>query len=385
MKKLALCILVIFSSFSVFCQKLNFTNTFGGDSDNLLSEDILKFSKNEEGDFFVSNKTILGNRSQFDFKSSLIDSRLRLDLALPAFDDPGLNVRLKSFIEFSPVSLFFVSAGNSFFSKYRITSAYLAASDDYAGSGKVLKSGFGTGVKLKLGKEDDIKLLLLSGFDIPELFTKDVISFNDSEISLGSDFIFKDLFTLGVSFQNIGKGNFKSGAYAGTSFIPGFMFNAGFLYNLNDESVLPVYKDGSMYKVGKTKYAVQASMSWTGEKVPLFAAVDCISGLTDEYIHYADKRKVYETERRNNGGIPFYACFRMNYKPVKKMDLELMIQNRSLLYVDSEQTFEVLLRSEYKISEKLGTLGAGVRLDFDSTGFSDFSFPLTWKIKYSIK
>ena len=128
----------------VSAQSITLTNIFGGNADNLYSSDFITLEKDEDGKLNKVNVNV-ADRLQLDFKGDKILGRVRLegktnttDGKFSSASDGGADLRIRGFIGFNPWEFLTIAGGNSFFSKYSLSAAYLAASDDQESHGNLL-------------------------------------------------------------------------------------------------------------------------------------------------------------------------------------------------------------------------------------------------------
>lgn len=348
-------------------QSIKVTNTFGGDADSTGGSDLFTFEnqKNEDGTYKdeFGNKTRISDRLQIDASAEKFDGRIRLETGTTKLNGKESTIRLRGYGRFKPINQFQLIAGNDFFTKVAVDAGYLAASDDYPKYARILQSGFGVISNWKFGEEKNIDIKIASGLK----GTDD--SFLDEEtlgLDAGLSFGVKNLFSAGVTFQNITDSNITAGVFAGLNAVENLTLNAGYVYNNTDTDFI----------ANAAKNSVSVTAGYKFKDIGLFVGADVISAIGNEYL---EKNETKKYEKNGSSIIPFLTKLNVSYKATDdvtvgaKAKIALMIGDN-----DSIKT-ELYPNVSYDLAGKMGTLATGIRMNFDKDGFTKFAVPLTWK------
>ena len=349
---------------------IKLSSNFGGDDDNIWSDDFIGWKRktNKDGtrsdDFATSGKSAanVSERLQLDVNSEKFDGRLRLEFKNIALDGKGANVRFRGYGRFTPIKALRFAAGNEFFTKYGVTGAYMAAADDWSKIGCLAKNGLA--VSTSFGLDGLTVAANLGGSSL----------FDDQQkldLNFGFDYKIADTVAIGGTAKNVTADERSFGAFFALTSVEDLTFNAGYIYNANDD-FLP----------NGTKNALQASVAYNFSDIGLSLAADVMSGLSNEYVS-GDETKEY----KNSDGdaiIPFYTRVLVGYDVTENVNLSADLKLTTMLGQKNDATETVLYpKVEYKLPENFGTLVAGVRFTFqnyeDKGGLQKFSVPLCWK------
>lgn len=345
---------------------ISLSSTFGGNEDNIWGNDFMSWSRKDddpattdrdESDEFESSVANVSERLQLDYSSEKIDGRLRLEFnANNKINGKNAPVRLRGFARFTPVEQIQFAAGNDFFTKYGVSAAYLAASDDTYSSGKMAESGLAFTAKFNTFK-----------FVANWAGNSQVDNLDKLGLNFGADFVIPDTVKIGTTLKNITSDDRTFGIFAGLGSVEDLVLNAGYIYNAND--VFPA------------KHALQASAAYTFKDAGINVAADVVSVLTNEYV------KDGETEEyKNSDGdkvYPFYTRVAASYSATENLKVKGDVKLSTLLGEDYSTETVVYPSVEYKLPKKMGSVQAGVRFTFqdlkDNGGLQKFSIPLCWK------
>ena len=201
----------------VSAQSITLTNIFGGDSDNLYSDEFLSFEKDDDGNLNKGNVNV-ADRLQLDFSGEKILGRVRLEAKTGAtsgkFKDGDSDLRLRGFVGFKPWDFLTIAGGNSFFTKYSISAAYLAASDDQESHGNLLDTN-GAGV-----------IFNFAGLKI----AGGVAAQSRLDLNLAASYDIKDVLSIGVTAQDLTTDARSVAAYVGLKSVEDLILMCGYIY-----------------------------------------------------------------------------------------------------------------------------------------------------------
>ena len=273
---------------AVTAQTIKIANTFGGDADSTGGSDLFVFEnqKNEDGDGYsneFTNSTRVSNRLQMDASSSQFDARVRLEFAAGKYNGKESTVRLRGYGRYKPVDAFQIIAGNDFSTKVAVDAGYFAASDDSPKFARILQSGLGALSNLKFGDEDNIFVKLGGGLRFED---GSVLNINKLGLDAGLSFGMKKLFSAGATFQNVTGNNISVGVFAGLNSIENLTLNAGYIYNNTDTD----------YITKTAKNSVSFTAGYKFSDLGLFAGVDVVCGLGNEYLDNGETKKYQKND-----------------------------------------------------------------------------------------
>ena len=337
----------------VSAQSITLTNIFGGDSDNLESGEFLTFTKDDDG----LNKTNVNvaDRLQLDFKGDKILGRVRLEAKTGTvngklatnFDTKDSDIRLRGFVGFNPWEFLTIAGGNSFFTKYSLSAAYLAASDDQESHGNLLDTN-GAGV-----------IFNIAGLKI----AGGVAAESRLNLNLAASYDIKDVISLGFTFQDVTTEAFSFAGYAGLNAVEDLILNVGYIYN---------HEGGYL---ASAEQAVQFSAGYTFKDIGLTLLGDFQTGLSKKSAK--DKDGVYKELDR----APLYTKVVAGISPLDNLDV-------SLAFTLTDEGTGAVGYSFYPYIDYdtgLGTIRTGARFNFKDSDFSGIDIPLSWTYKFKIK
>ena len=204
----------------VSAQSITLTNIFGGDADNLYSSDFITLEKDEDGNLTKGNVNV-ADRLQLDFKGDKILGRVRLEAKTGTvngklatnFDTKDSDIRLRGFVGFNPWEFLTIAGGNKFFTKYSLSAAYLAASDDQESHGNLLDTD-GAGV-----------IFNIAGLKI----AGGVAAESRLNLNFAASYDIKDVVSLGFTFQDVTTEAFSFAGYAGLNAVENLILNVGYI------------------------------------------------------------------------------------------------------------------------------------------------------------
>ncbi len=327
---------------SLSAQSFSITNIFGADSDSAASSDFLIFDKD-----WNKQAINLGNRSQLDFSSEKVDSRIRFDFANTNLNGKDATTRIRGYVNVKPFEFLNFVAGNNFFSKFQIPSAYLQASDDVINHGKLTDdNGYGfifsmAGVKLaaSLGAQADV------------------------DLNLGASYLIKDIADFGFTAQDLTEDSRSFSVYAGLGSVKNLKLGLGYTYNYNNSSYL-----------ASTQNAIQFSTAYAFEQAPLTLALDYEMGFNN--VLGDGSGAVYSKDL-----LPVYGAVRTNFKASDSISLALFAAVKTTPLASSDMAMTVYPYLDFKTA--CGTVRTGARVQFTEDNFASFSIPLTWTYKFS--
>ena len=335
----------------VSAQSITLTNIFGGDADNLYSSDFITLTKDDDGKLNKGNVNV-ADRLQLDFKGDKILGRVRLEAKTGTvngklatnFDTKDSDIRIRGFIGFNPWEFLTIAGGNSFFSKYSLSAAYLAASDDQESHGNLLDSN-GAGV-----------IFNIAGLKI----AGGVAAESRLNLNLAAAYDIKDVVSLGFTFQDVTTEAFSFAGYAGLNAVEDLILNVGYIYN---------HEGGYL---ASAEQAVQVSAGYTFKDIGLTLLGDLQLGLTKN----GAKDKDAEYDR-----VPLYTKVVAGISPLDNLDV-------SLAFTLADEGKGAVGYSFYPYIDYdtgLGTIRTGARFNFKDSDFSGIDIPLSWTYKFKIK
>ena len=343
----------------VSAQSITLTNIFGGDADNLYSNDFIKLEKDDDGKLNKGNVNV-ADRLQLDFKGDKILGRVRLEAKTGTvngklatnFDTKDSDIRLRGFVGFNPWEFLTIAGGNSFFTKYSLSAAYLAASDDQESHGNLLDTN-GAGV-----------IFNIAGLKI----AGGVAAESRLNLNLAASYDIKDVVSLGFTFQDVTTEAFSFAGYAGLNAVEDLILNVGYIYN---------HEGGYL---ASAEQAVQVSAGYTFKDIGLTLLGDLQLGLTKNGAKDKDG-KYAEYDR-----APLYTKVVAGISPLDNLDVSLAF-TLSNAY-DKDEVADVVKYSFYPYIDYdtgLGTIRTGARFNFKDSDFSGIDIPLSWTYKFKIK
>ena len=338
----------------VSAQSITLTNIFGGDADNLYSSDFITLEKDEDGNLNKGNINV-ADRLQLDFKGDKILGRVRLEAKTGTvngklatnFDTKDSDIRLRGFVGFNPWEFLTIAGGNSFFSKYSLSAAYLAASDDQESHGNLLDTN-GAGV-----------IFNIAGLKI----AGGVAAESRLNLNFAASYDIKDVVSLGFTFQDVTTEAFSFAGYAGLSAVENLILNVGYIYN---------HEGGYL---ASAEQAVQFSAGYTFKDIGLTLLGDFQTGLSKKSAK--DKDGVYKELDR----APLYTKVVAGISPLDNLDV-------SLAFTLTDEGTGAVGYSFYPYIDYdtgLGTIRTGARFNFKDSDFSGIDIPLSWTYKFKIK
>ncbi len=357
---------LLFSA-ELFAQKITLTNTFGGDQDKIKSSDALVLERNEN-QFFATSGMLFANRTQLDFEWDKIESRLRLEEYFTynnSSSEQELNVNFKGFFRFKFIPQLSFLAGNSFFSKFPVEAAYLAASDDVPKFGRMLKNGAGVYSEIPFlsDSEKTICLMKFSAGIEDDVFD----STENLKLDFAADFVFPKIFSIGFTAQDVLDASFgKYAVFAGLNFVPNLTLNFGYSYNNTDEDFL----------VNEAMHSLICSVEYKVKSLGLKFSNDFICALSNEYLGKSAK-KYYE-----NNAIPFMDRIYAEYDFSSEYSAALDFRADGF-FNEENVSFVIHPSVQYKTLSKILTLNAGLRFYFETeqeNPLVKISVPLTCKL-----
>ena len=350
----------------VSAQSITLTNIFGGDADNLYSGDFITLEKDDDGNLNKGNVNV-ADRLQLDFKGDKILGRVRLEAKTGTvngkfskalqegtlFDKDGTtDLRIRGFVGFNPWEFLTIAGGNSFFTKYSLSAAYLAASDDQESHGNLLDTN-GAGV-----------IFNIAGLKI----AGGVAAESRLNLNLAASYDIKDVVSLGFTFQDVTTEAFSFAGYAGLNAVEDLILNVGYIYN---------HEGGYL---ASAEQAVQVSAGYTFKDIGLTLLGDLQLGLTKNGAKDKDG-KYAEYDR-----APLYTKVVAGISPLDNLDVSLAF-TLSNAY-DKDEVADVVKYSFYPYIDYdtgLGTIRTGARFNFKDSDFSGIDIPLSWTYKFKIK
>ena len=343
----------------VSAQSITLTNIFGGDADNLYSKDFITLTKDDDGNLTKGNVNV-ADRLQLDFKGDKILGRVRLEAKTGTvngklatnFDTKDSDIRIRGFVGFNPWEFLTIAGGNSFFTKYSLSAAYLAASDDQESHGNLLDTN-GAGV-----------IFNIAGLKI----AGGVAAESRLNLNFAASYDIKDVVSLGFTFQDVTTEAFSFAGYAGLNAVEDLILNVGYIYN---------HEGGYL---ASAEQAVQFSAGYTFKDIGLTLLGDLQLGLTKNGAK--DKDGKYAGYDR----VPLYTKVVAGISPLDNLDVSLAF-TLSNAY-DDKVNADVVKYSFYPYIDYdtgLGTIRTGARFNFKDSDFSGIDIPLSWTYKFKIK
>lgn len=338
----------------VSAQSITLTNIFGGDSDNLYSDDFIKLKKDDDGKLNKANVNV-ADRLQLDFKGDKILGRVRLEgktnvvngKLATNFSTDNSDIRIRGFVGFNPWEFLTIAGGNSFFTKYSLSAAYLAASDDQESHGNLLDTN-GAGV-----------IFNIAGLKI----AGGVAAESRLNLNLAAAYDIKDVVSLGFTFQDVTTEAFSFAGYAGLNAVEDLILNVGYIYN---------HEGGYL---ASAEQAVQVSAGYTFKDIGLTLLGDFQTGLSKKSAK--DKEGGYTEYDR----VPLYTKVVAGISPLDNLDV-------SLAFTLTDEGKDVVAYSFYPYIDYdtgLGTIRTGARFNFVDSDFNSIDIPLSWTYKFKIK
>ena len=329
----------------VSAQSITLTNILGGDADNLYSKDFITLTKDDDG--LNKENVNISDRLQLDFKGDKILGRVRLEGKINGLDGKNSELRLRGFVGFNPWEFLTIAGGNSFFSKYSLSAAYLAASDDQESHGNLLDTN-GAGV-----------IFNIAGLKI----AGGVAAESRLNLNLAASYDIKDVVSLGFTFQDVTTEAFSFAGYAGLSAVENLILNVGYIYN---------HEGGYL---ASAEQAVQFSAGYTFKDIGLTLLGDLQLGLTKNGAKDKDG-KYAEYDR-----APLYTKVVAGISPLDNLDV-------SLAFILADKGTGAVGYSFYPYIDYdtgLGTIRTGARFNFGDSDFTGIDIPLSWTYKFKIK
>ena len=329
----------------VSAQSITLTNIFGGDADNLYSKDFITLTKDDDG--LNKENVNISDRLQLDFKGDKILGRVRLEGKINGLDGKNSELRLRGFVGFNPWEFLTIAGGNKFFTKYSLSAAYLAASDDQESHGNLLDTN-GAGV-----------IFNIAGLKI----AGGVAAESRLNLNLAASYDIKDVVSLGFTFQDVTTEAFSFAGYAGLNAVEDLILNVGYIYN---------HEGGYL---ASAEQAVQFSAGYTFKDIGLTLLGDLQLGLTKNGAKDKDG-KYTEYDR-----APLYTKVVAGISPLDNLDV-------SLAFTLTDESTGAVGYSFYPYIDYdtgLGTIRTGARFNFKDSDFSGIDIPLSWTYKFKIK
>ena len=338
----------------VSAQSITLTNIFGGDADNLYSNDFITLTKDDDGNLTKGNVNV-ADRLQLDFKGDKILGRVRLEAKTGTvngklatnFDTKDSDIRLRGFVGFNPWEFLTIAGGNSFFTKYSLSAAYLAASDDQESHGNLLDTN-GAGV-----------IFNFAGLKI----AGGVAAESRLNLNLAAAYDIKDVVSLGFTFQDVTTEAFSFAGYAGLNAVEDLILNVGYIYN---------HEGGYL---ASAEQAVQFSAGYTFKDIGLTLLGDLQLGLTKNGAKDKDG-KYAEYDR-----VPLYTKVVAGISPLDNLDVSLAFK----LTDGGTGAVGYSFYPYIDYDTGLGTIRTGARFNFKDSDFSGIDIPLSWTYKFKIK
>ncbi|MDY4153008.1 MAG: hypothetical protein SOX89_05500 [Treponema sp.] len=332
----------------VSAQSITLTNIFGGDADNLYSKDFITLTKDDDG--LNKENVNISDRLQLDFKGDKILGRVRLEGKINGLDGKNSELRLRGFVGFNPWEFLTIAGGNKFFTKYSLSAAYLAASDDQESHGNLLDND-GAGV-----------IFNFAGLKI----AGGVAAESRLNLNLAAAYDIKDVVSLGFTFQDVTTEAFSFAGYAGLNAVENLILNVGYIYN---------HEGGYL---ASAEQAVQVSAGYTFKDIGLTLLGDFQTGLSKKSAK--DKDGVYKELDR----APLYTKVVAGISPLDNLDVSLAFTLKDI-NSDGESVVEYSFYPYIDYDTGLGTIRTGARFNFKDSDFSGIDIPLSWTYKFKIK
>ncbi len=348
---------------AVSAQSVKVANTFGAGGSDLF---VFENQKNEDDSFknIFGFETRVCDRIQVDAKSEKLDGRIRMDIGTTKVNGKESTLRLRAYGRYKFIEQLQLIVGNEFFTKVPVDAGYLAASDDYPTYARILQKGFGLASNFAFGDEENISLKIAGGI---KAIDDSFFDINNLGLDAGLNFGVKDLFTIGLSTQNITGNKISLAAFAGLSAVENLTLNLGYIYNNTDTGFIPK----------SAKNSISFTAGYDFQDIGLFLGCDVISAISNEYITSGETAKY---ENAGNALVPFYSKVRLSYSANESLSVNLE-GNLAMMLGDSDSfETEVYPNVSYKLPAKMGDLSAGFRMNMNSKGIAQFSIPLSWKI-----
>ncbi|MCR5218360.1 hypothetical protein [Treponema sp.] len=447
MKKILCTALLFTAAASLFADKLTIKNSIGSDLDSLGDYDFYTRSneKTYSGSTSADGETntdslAFGDEFKIEYESDKLEVNARLEFLWTNNENADTDFLFvpSGFIYFKPAQHFSIAAGNNFYKRFAIPSAYLAAADDTTKYGRLLTDS--------LDHEEyfgsDSAALLSTGFAAGIISDWNMGAYNqyylkvaatssmypgqdefEKAFDFGADFGLTNGFDMGFTVQNVTEDDYKMGFFAGLNSVQNLILNAGFYYNFTPSDYLPETcvvgnddNDNDIYKFKKqsTKYALGLSGGYTFENAGFSIFADVITGLNDEYIgtiKYYDSNgnlistktttikrgstivkykngKAKRTDKFTEGAIPFYHQLRLTKTITENLEAQLSFKLRTM-FGDSDSTWTSLYpKLTVTLPSEAGKISTGIRLEWNGArydGLSSLSIPLTYTYKFKKK
>lgn len=352
---------------AVSAQSLKLVNTFGGDSDSTGGSDLFIFQnqKNADGSYKneFENETRVSDRLQLDASAEKFDARLRMEIGATKLNGKDSTVRFRGYGRFKPIEQLQLIAGNDMFTKVPVDTGYLVASDDTPKYARILQNGFGAISSWNFGEDNNVNLKLVGGVKGSDN------SFTNADklgLDVGFNFGMKNIFSTGASFQNVTGYNFSMSAFAGLNAIENLTLNAGYIYNATDTDFIT--------KTAKNAFSLTAGYKF--KDAGLFVGADVISAIGNEYLEKGETKKY---EKKGTALTPFLTKLNVTYKVTDNITVGAKAKIALMLGDNDSVKTEIYPNVTYNLSNKMGSLSTGVRLNLDKDGISKFAIPFTWK------
>lgn len=330
----------------VSAQSITLTNIFGGNADNLYSSDFITLEKDEDGNLNKGNINV-ADRLQLDFKGDKILGRVRLEGKINGLDGKNSELRLRGFVGFNPWEFLTIAGGNKFFTKYSLSAAYLAASDDQESHGNLLDND-GAGV-----------IFNFAGLKI----AGGVAAESRLNLNLAAAYDIKDVVSLGFTFQDVTTEAFSFAGYAGLNAVEDLILNVGYIYN---------HEGGYL---ASAEQAVQVSAGYTFKDIGFTLLGDLQLGLTKNGAKDKDG-KYAEYDR-----VPLYTKVVAGISPLDNLDVSLAFK----LTDGGTGAVGYSFYPYIDYDTGLGTIRTGARFNFKDSDFNSIDIPLSWTYKFKIK
>ena len=330
----------------VSAQSITLTNIFGGDADNLYSSDFITLTKDNDGKLNKGNVNV-ADRLQLDFKGDKILGRVRLEGKTGTVNGKNSELRVRGFVGFNPWEFLTIAGGNSFFTKYSLSAAYLAASDDQESHGNLLDTN-GAGV-----------IFNFAGLKI----AGGVAAESRLNLNLAASYDIKDVVSLGFTFQDVTTEAFSFAGYAGLNAVENLILNVGYIYN---------HEGGYL---ASAEQAVQVSAGYTFKDIGFTLLGDLQLGLTKNGAKDKDG-KYAEYDR-----APLYTKVVAGISPLDNLDVSLAFK----LTDGGTGAVGYSFYPYIDYDTGLGTIRTGTRFNFADSDFSGIDIPLSWTYKFKIK
>ncbi|MGN0731192.1 MAG: hypothetical protein ACI4MA_04690 [Treponema sp.] len=334
-----------------FAQSISLTNTFGGDTDNIGSEEEF-FSIDKNGSKQTAS---IGDRVQLDVSSEKVDARVRLDFATSveargdgSIDGKNSSIRLRGYVDYKPWTWLHLNAGNFFFGKYGLKGAYLPVVDDYRQSGKLT------------GNSGASVIVDVAGLKV----AANVAAVARLNLNFGASYNIADFLDLSVVAQDVTEKTRVIAGYVGFTGVENLLANVGYIYNQGKDDYLQ-----------STQHAVTAAVGYNFKDIGFSVYAEGIFGLNN--VQGGGSEEKYAKD-----GVPVHAGLLVKYSPVKDVALNV----RALLNTktkDAETAWSIYPFADFETT--VGTIRVGARVKFTEDGYNGVEIPISWKYKFKIK